>query len=193
MREISEGPHGPLPLEGGGTGRGSIHGKAPAEARSPSKASSSPSRRARSPPSRSATACFIRNSATATSPWSTATSSRSSSIRPARSAWWIVSCSGRDMTHYVAIVEDAGPEKAVGIWFPDLPGCFSAGDDIDEALRNAPEALTLYAEAEAEEGHTLPPPRTLSALRNDPATARDLRDHMVALVAFSPAAAHAAE
>lgn len=45
------------------------------------------------------------------------------------------------MPHYVAIVEDAGPEKAVGIWFPDLPGCFSAGDDIDQALRNAQEAL----------------------------------------------------
>src|SRR5688572_20682782 len=48
---------------------------------------------------------------------------------------------GHLMPHYVAIVEDAGPEKAVGIWFPDLPGCFSAGDDIDAALRNAEEAL----------------------------------------------------
>jgi predicted RNase H-like HicB family nuclease len=47
----------------------------------------------------------------------------------------------RMMTHYVAIVEDAGPERATGIWFPDLPGCFSAGDDVDEALRNAEEAL----------------------------------------------------
>ena len=38
-----------------------------------------------------------------------------------------------DMPHYVAIVEDAGPEKAVGIWSPDLRACFSAGDDVDEA------------------------------------------------------------
>jgi predicted RNase H-like HicB family nuclease len=45
------------------------------------------------------------------------------------------------MPHYVAIVEEGGPEKAVGVWFPDLPGCFSAGDDIDEALRHAQEAL----------------------------------------------------
>ena len=45
------------------------------------------------------------------------------------------------MPHYVAIVEDAGVEKAVGIWFPDLPGCYSAGDDIDEALLNAQEAF----------------------------------------------------
>ena len=44
------------------------------------------------------------------------------------------------MPHYVAVVEDAGPEKAIGVWFPDLPGCFSAGDDVDEALRNAEEA-----------------------------------------------------
>jgi predicted RNase H-like HicB family nuclease len=97
------------------------------------------------------------------------------------------------MPHYVAIVEDAGPDKAVGIWFPDLPGCFSAEDDVDEALRNAEEALALYAEAEAKEGRPLPAPRTLSALRDDPAAASDLRDHMVALVALNATAAHAAE
>ena len=69
------------------------------------------------------------------------------------------------MPHYVAIVEDAGPEKAVGIWFPDLPGCFSAGDDIDEALRNAQEALALYVESRAQEGRALPASRTVSALK----------------------------
>src|SRR5262249_6262183 len=97
------------------------------------------------------------------------------------------------MPHYVAIVEDAGPDKTIGIWFPDLPGCFSAGDDVDEALRNAEESLALYAEAEASEGRMIPSPRTLSALRNDPAVAADLHDHMVALVALKMPAAHAAE
>ena len=97
------------------------------------------------------------------------------------------------MAHYVAIVEDAGAEKAIGIWFPDLPGCFSAGDDVDDALRNAHEALALYAEAEAREGRALPKPRTLSALRSDPAVIPDLRDHMVALVALDNQAASAAE
>src|SRR5215470_4537769 len=97
------------------------------------------------------------------------------------------------MSHYVAVVEDAGPDKAVGIWFPDLPGCFSAGDDVDEALRNAAEALNLYAEAEAKEGRAVPLPRTLTALRKDPAAACDLQDHMVALVALRTTAVHAAE
>ena len=97
------------------------------------------------------------------------------------------------MPHYIAIVEDAGPDTAIGIWFPDLPGCFSAGDDIDDALRNAEEALALFAELERDEGRTLPPPRTLSELRKDPETANDIRDYVVALVPLPANVAHAAE
>jgi predicted RNase H-like HicB family nuclease len=97
------------------------------------------------------------------------------------------------MTHYVAIVEDAGEDRAIGVWFPDLPGCFSAGDDIDDALRNARKALALYAEAEAREGRALPKPRTISVLRSDPTIIPDLRDHIVALVALDSEAATAAE
>jgi predicted RNase H-like HicB family nuclease len=97
------------------------------------------------------------------------------------------------MPHYIAIVEDAGPDTAIGIWFPDLPGCFSAGDDIDDALRNAEEALTLYAESMREEGRPLPPPRTLSELRKDPEAADDIRNYMVALVALPAGVADAAE
>jgi predicted RNase H-like HicB family nuclease len=87
------------------------------------------------------------------------------------------------MPHYVAIVEEAGRDKAVGIWFPDLPGCFSAGEDLDEALRNAPEAIGLYAASLAEEGHSLPPPRLLTDLRTDPKFTDDIKNYMVALVA----------
>jgi predicted RNase H-like HicB family nuclease len=97
------------------------------------------------------------------------------------------------MTHYVAIVEEAGPEKAIGIWFPDLPGCFSAGDDIDDALRNAREALALYAEAEAREGRVLPKPRSISTLKTDPTVIPDLQDHILALVALDTHTVHAAE
>ena len=100
---------------------------------------------------------------------------------------------GYQMLHYVAIVEDAGPDKAIGVWFPDLPGCFSAGDDIDQALQNAEEALALYAEAEVKDGRALPGPRTLSALKKDSAAASDFREHMVALVPLKVPTPHAAE
>jgi predicted RNase H-like HicB family nuclease len=96
------------------------------------------------------------------------------------------------MAHYIAIIEDSGPDHAVGVWFPDLPGCISGGDDIDEALRNAPEALELYAEYLIEDGRQLPPPRTLTELKADPDVADDLRNYMVALIEL-PARAHAAE
>jgi predicted RNase H-like HicB family nuclease len=45
------------------------------------------------------------------------------------------------MTHYVAIEDEEG--KAVGVWFPDLPGCISAGDTLDEAILNTAAALEL--------------------------------------------------
>ena len=86
------------------------------------------------------------------------------------------------MPHYVAIIEDAGPDDAVSLWFPDLPGCISGGDDVDEALENAPDALEFYAQELAEDGRQLPVPRTLDELKADPGVADDLRNHTVVLI-----------
>ncbi|MDH2348285.1 type II toxin-antitoxin system HicB family antitoxin [Bradyrhizobium sp. SSUT77] len=91
------------------------------------------------------------------------------------------------MPHYIAIIEDAGPDEAVGLWFPDLLGCNSGGDDVDEALENAPEALAFYAQELIENGSQLPPPRTLDELKADPDVADDLRNHTVALIEWPPA------
>jgi predicted RNase H-like HicB family nuclease len=96
------------------------------------------------------------------------------------------------VAHYIAIIEDAGPDHAVGVWFPDLPGCTSAGDDIDEALHNAPQALELYAESFAADGRPMPRPRTLTELKADPDIADDIKSYMVALVEL-PARADAAK
>lgn len=97
------------------------------------------------------------------------------------------------MTHYVAIIEDSGPDQAVGVWFPDLPGCFSAGDTLDQAMANAPEALALWIESMIEDGETIPRPRTPSELKTDPGVAADMAAHAIALIpaprrAFQPAA-----
>jgi predicted RNase H-like HicB family nuclease len=97
------------------------------------------------------------------------------------------------MPHYVAIVEDAGTDTAIGVWFPDLPGCFSAGDTVDEALVNASEAISLYAGSLAREGRALPQPRSVAGLRADPAVAPDLRDHLIALIAYDSGSMRAAE
>jgi predicted RNase H-like HicB family nuclease len=52
----------------------------------------------------------------------------------------------------------------------------SAGDDIDEALRNGPEALALYVE----DLNELPRARTLTELKGDPEVADDIKNNMVA-------------
>lgn len=41
-------------------------------------------------------------------------------------------------------------DSAYGVTFPDLPGCFSAADRIEDVLPNACEALTLWFEDTAE-------------------------------------------
>ncbi len=68
-------------------------------------------------------------------------------------------------TYFAIVHKDA--DSAVGVVFPDLPGCFSAGDTYDKAIANAHIALQLYAEAEHEAGRRLPKPRTFEALYRD--------------------------
>ena len=96
------------------------------------------------------------------------------------------------MAHYIAIVEDAGPGQAAGVWFPDLPGCTSAGDDLEAALHNARKALQLYAESLDRDSKPLPRPRTLTELKTDPEFEKDLDAYMVALIEL-PERVHAAE
>ena len=53
------------------------------------------------------------------------------------------------MKYFYALVrKDA--DSAFGIEFPDLPGCFSAADEIEDVLPNACEALELWFEDEPE-------------------------------------------
>ncbi len=49
-----------------------------------------------------------------------------------------------------------------GVTVPDLPGCFSAGDTLDEALENVREAIDLHLEGMAEDGELLPEPWPLA-------------------------------
>jgi len=74
------------------------------------------------------------------------------------------------MRYYIGVVHQDG-DSAYGIHFPDVPGCFSAADDMNDLLMNASEALSLHLEDE-----TLPDARTLDAVRADDNVAKDLRE-----------------
>ena len=55
-----------------------------------------------------------------------------------------------------------------GVTVPDLPGCFSAGDTLDQALDLAREAIDLHCEGLTEDGMDIPAPKSLSEHQADP-------------------------
>jgi hypothetical protein len=48
---------------------------------------------------------------------------------------------------------------------PDLPGCFSAGDTLEEALANVEEAIAAWMEAELDAGRSIASPSPMSSLQ----------------------------
>jgi predicted RNase H-like HicB family nuclease len=71
---------------------------------------------------------------------------------------------GMNMKTYIAVVHK-DTDSAWGVSFPDLPGCFSAADTLDEVLPTACEALSLWFE-----GQPVVPPRDMDAIRVAAAT-----------------------
>lgn len=65
-------------------------------------------------------------------------------------------------------IEPGDRKHAFGVVVPDLPGCFSAGDTLDEALTNAREAVAAWLESQLDAGEAVPTATTLqSHLKND--------------------------
>lgn len=81
------------------------------------------------------------------------------------------------MAAYIALVRK---EKGTnyGVDFPDFPGCVSGGASLDEAWRNAREALELHIEGMIEDGEVIPAPSALDDIMKD----KHNRDGVVALV-----------
>ena len=74
------------------------------------------------------------------------------------------------MKTYIGIADQSG-NSAFGIWFPDVPGCFSASDEESAIVRNAIEALSLHLD-----GEELPEARTGAQLKDEPEVAAALRE-----------------
>jgi len=72
------------------------------------------------------------------------------------------------MKYFYAVVhKDEG--STYGVHFPDLPGCFSAADDLEDVIPNAIEAMELWLEDQ-------PEPEASSVERIREAAAEDLAE-----------------
>jgi predicted RNase H-like HicB family nuclease len=80
------------------------------------------------------------------------------------------------MRYPVVIHKD--PESDYGVTVPDLSGCFSAGETLDEALNEVVEAIECHLEGLLMDGEPIPIPQTIEYHRGNP----DYQDGVWALV-----------
>lgn len=69
---------------------------------------------------------------------------------------------------YPIAIEPGDKRHAFGVVVPDLPGCFSAGDTLDQAIDNASEAIELWLETIIDDGGAIPAPRSITEHQNNP-------------------------
>lgn len=69
-------------------------------------------------------------------------------------------------TYPVVIHKDQ--DSDFGVTVPDIPGCFSAGSTVSEALNNAVEAISGHLECLAKDGESIPKAEELEEYINDP-------------------------
>jgi predicted RNase H-like HicB family nuclease len=63
---------------------------------------------------------------------------------------------------FTIAIEPGTRKTAFGVVVPDLPGCFSAGDTVEEAFDNVREAIEAHCELLAEDGKGMPGPKPMS-------------------------------
>lgn len=69
---------------------------------------------------------------------------------------------------YPIAIEPGGKKHAYGVVVPDLPGCFSAGDTLEQAMDNAREAIELWLETVIDRGGAVPRPQPIEKHRASP-------------------------
>ena len=70
--------------------------------------------------------------------------------------------------HYPVAIEPGTEMTAFGVVVPDLPGCFSAGDTLGEAMEGAGEAVAVWIDAVLDAGGSIPAPSGMDAIRQNP-------------------------
>jgi predicted RNase H-like HicB family nuclease len=66
------------------------------------------------------------------------------------------------------VVVHKDPESDYGVTVPDLPGCFSAGETLDEALQEVIEAIECHLEGLLIDGEPIPTPQSVEYHQKNP-------------------------
>ena len=69
---------------------------------------------------------------------------------------------------YIIAIEPGTETVAYGVVVPDLPGCFSAGDTLDEAMLGVEEAIATWIDVTLDAGAAIPAPSGFETVRANP-------------------------
>lgn len=67
------------------------------------------------------------------------------------------------MADYIAVLHEG--KENIGIQFPDFPGCITVGKDLEDARKQAQEALRFHIEGMKEDGESVPEPSSLDLVK----------------------------
>jgi predicted RNase H-like HicB family nuclease len=81
----------------------------------------------------------------------------------------------RQQSGYPAARSGGLAASGFGVFFPDLPGCTSAGATVQQAARNAEDALQTHIDVAVEHGEVLPEPSDLGRIAAEPDVAEIAR------------------
>jgi predicted RNase H-like HicB family nuclease len=84
---------------------------------------------------------------------------------------------------YLAVIHKDS-DSDYGVTIPDLPGCFSAGSTIDEAMDMAREAILCHIEGLLVDEVEIPVPLPMEVHQQNP----DYRDGVFVLIEIDPSA-----
>ena len=79
------------------------------------------------------------------------------------------------------VVVHKDPDSDYGVMVPDLPGCFTAGDTVDDTIVQAVEAIECHIEGLVLDGKTIPIPHSIEFHQKNP----DYADGIWALVSVT--------
>jgi predicted RNase H-like HicB family nuclease len=85
---------------------------------------------------------------------------------------------------YLIAIEPGTDTTAFGVVVPDLPGCFSAGDTLEEAIAQAEQAIVAWIETMLDAGQDIPAPSTIDDLRK---AHKELKSWIWAVASVDPA------
>lgn len=81
--------------------------------------------------------------------------------------WKTITIKFPELRHYPIVIHK-DPESAYGVTVPDLPGCFTIEDTLEDALKQARKAFEFHIECLLLDGDPIPEPKNIADHQNNP-------------------------